>query len=73
MLADNHIPILQARLKAFIDLNPPATFLKRYILFLAFLEWSGVVPSSEEAGFALLVQAVVNGDFVEAGGGHELF
>ena len=73
MLRNNNIAILQARLKTFVDLNSPASLLKCHILLLAYLQRSGMIPSCDEARLALLMETVVDRDFVQAGGSDELF
>ena len=71
MLRNDYIAILQARLKALVDFNSPTSFLERYVVFLAYLQWCSVVPTGQEAGFALLMETIVNRDFVQASGSHE--
>jgi len=73
MFRNNNISILQAGFKPLIDVNSPAPFLKRHILLLTFLHRRSVIPASNEASLALLVEAVVDWDLVEAGSGNELF
>jgi hypothetical protein len=71
MLRNDYIAILQARLKTLVDFNSPTSFLERYVVFLAYLQWCSVVPTGQEAGFALLMETIVNRDFVQASGSHE--
>lgn len=73
MFRNNNISVLQAGFKTLIDVNSPASLLKRHILLLAFLHRRSVIPAGNEAGLTLLVEAVVDWDLVEAGSGDELF
>lgn len=71
MLTHNYIPILQTRLETLIDIYAPTPFLESMARTLTLLHCGSVVPSRDEAGLVLLVQTVVDWDFVCARRGHE--
>ena|SRR6187402_2949453 len=71
MLRNNHIPIIHIRLQPLINLNTPRPLLKRLVLLLPLLHSCGVVPPSKKARLHLLMQTVVDGDFVGAGRGYQ--
>lgn len=64
MLRNNYIAITDLWLKTLIDLNAPTAFCECCAQGLALLELGGVLPTDEEAGFELLVEAIVDGDMV---------
>lgn len=72
MLRNYNIAVRQVRLETFVHLDTPRALLESLILVLAVLHGRSMLPPSDEAELLLLVQAVVDGDFVCSGGSNEL-